>query len=109
MKEIEYKVKSEGFSGSIILNLPSYKEKLAILKELKIKVGADGASAAEQDGMELVEKLYAKLESMVKSVDLKYDEVEFKSLDDLGYYAEGQLVVSELQNLLTSGVSLGKG
>lgn len=107
MKQLEFIPKTEGFSGSIVLEIPSYKEKLAILKEVGVKVGKDGVDSGS-DPMELVGKLYAEMEKRVKSVNLKYGEVEFKSLDDLGYYAESQAVIQELQAILTGGMSLGK-
>lgn len=107
MKQLEFIPKTEGFTGSIVIDVPSYKEKLAILKEVGIKVSKDGVDNGS-DPMELVEKLYAKMEGLVKSVDLKYGEVEFKCLDDLGYYAESQAVIQELQAVLTGGMALGK-
>ena len=108
MKEMTYKVKADGWKGTVVINMPSYKEKLAILKEMKIKVGANGAEAVD-DPMEFAERLFEKAESMVKSVDLSFGGEKFKDLDSLGYYAEGQAVLNELQGILTQGISLGKG
>ena len=109
MKELKYEVKAKGWSGHVMIDMPSYKEKLAILKEVNIKVGAGGAVASDDNAMEMVEKLYAKMEKLVKAVDLVHEGgTEVKSLDDLGYYAEGQEVIQEIQGVLTQGISLGK-
>lgn len=108
MKQFIYKVKEKGFSGEIVLDVPSYKEKLAIIKSLNMKVSKDGIEEASVDPMEMAEKLFETMEKYVKKVDLEYAGEKFSSVDELGYYEVGQKVIQEIQHVLTNGMALGK-
>lgn len=107
MKEITYVPKTEGFSGEILLNVPSYKERMALLKGLGVKMGPDGATSMD-DQLEMAEKMLAKFSTLVLKVDLKYEDQVFTDIEELSYYKEGQDVIQELQGVLTNGLTLGK-
>lgn len=105
MKEIEYKPTVPGFEGYIKLKLMNYKERMALMSQMGIKVGVNGI---ESDTLDLLEKLSAKASEFVTEVKLKYGDAEFTTLEDLSYYAEGNEVLQELMRLMMTGMSLGK-
>lgn len=107
MKQIDYVPKAKGFSGTITLNVPSYKERMSLLKGIGMKLGPEGVTASD-DQLEMAEKMLEKFSTLVLKVDLKYGDQEFSDLEELSYYKEGQEVINELQNVLTTGLSLGK-
>ena len=105
MKSFDYKPKAEGWSGTIKIKVPNYKERLSIVKELNLGAIAD-ASASEQ--IDLTEKLLDKVMLHVESVDLKFGKQSFSSFEDLQYCKEGSDLINEVGSVLMTGISLGK-
>jgi len=104
-KEIAYKPQNQGWSGSVTLKVPTYKDRLKMAQQLGIS--KDLMNDPDKQ-MALADTLFSKVEEHVSKVDLKWGDEEFKSLEELGYFEEGTEVVNELAACLCQGISLGK-
>lgn len=105
MKSFDYKPKAEGWSGTIKLKVPNYKERLAIVKEMNLGSIAE-ANVSEQ--LDLTEKLLDRVQLHVEAVDLKFGKQAFTSFEDLQYCKEGSDLINEVGSVLMQGISLGK-
>jgi len=111
MKAYEYKpgtIKSlEGeevqspFKGSVEIQVPTYKERLEILKGLDIKKDEIDISQGH--------KMIALVEKHVSKVDLKAGKESYKSVEDLGYCREGTELINHIGSIVVSGIPLGNG
>jgi len=114
MKVIDFIPKQVGgekyFEGVIKIKLPSYKERLELIKSLKLGVDSSGDVNSHSERFDSAIELLTIVESHVISVDLVQlsDESVINSLDDLGYSQEGSQVINDLGNMLVGGVKLGK-
>lgn len=111
MREIDWKLSKENdFSGVIRLAVPKYKARLELVKDLGIKYTDDGKADLGQS-MDSAIKLFDMVEKHVKKVAIvhKKTKIEIKSLEDLEYHPEGQVIINELSGLLINGVPLGNG
>lgn len=107
MKEFKYQPTTEGFTGVVTLKMLTFKERISAAQELGIGVTKDG-SVDVQDGLGVALKMLDKLKEQVVTVDVKYGENAFKSLDDLEYFSEGNELIQELGKVMMNGMSLGK-
>lgn len=109
MKVVEHKVSNEHFEGSVSISVPSYSERLRLMKSLNFKVAEDGKVEANEDTLEKIACSVDKLSEHVKSVSIKVKSSgeSINSLDDLGVYQEGAQVLSDLTVYLTRGLTLG--
>lgn len=107
MKLIEHKVDNEFFEGTVKLTVPSYVERLRIMKELNFKV-VDGKVESNEDTLEKLAMSVEKLEKFIKEVLIKVKSTGeiLTSVDDLGAFQEGAVVISELTAYLSRGVAL---
>lgn len=108
MKIIQHKVDTEFFEGTVEIDVPSYVERLRIMKELNFKI-VDGKVETNEDTLEKMAKQVEKLATAVKSVNLKLKKSgeEIKTIDELGFYSEGAAVIMGLSGYITSGFTLG--
>lgn len=109
MKVITHKVDNEFFEGSVEMSIPSFSERMKILKEINYK-SESGQVDASSDNLDKFSKSVEKVKELVGSVNIKIKSSgeEIKTLDDLSYYNEGTAVLVELTGLMQSGISLGK-
>lgn len=107
MKLFEY-IPKKHFEGSIVLKVPQYKERLKLLKECNFKLSKDGEVANNNEQFDSIEKLTDITEKHIEKVNLTHNGQEIKSVEDLGYYAEGVELINEVGGLILNGFSLGK-
>lgn len=88
------------FSGTVKVEIPTYKERLAIIKEM-------GVDKAEDAGIDSALGLINLVEKRVVSVNLKIGKESITSLDELSYYKEGSDIINDLGKVMISGISLG--
>ena len=101
MKTFDYKPQNESFEGIVKVDLPTYKERIDLVKQIGTDITEANAINKAGDILKLVEK-------HVVSVDLTHaNGAKFKSLDDLGYYKEGSEIVNELGMVVLNGIPLG--
>lgn len=111
MKEFTLVPTTDGFTGNMVISVPTYSAKLSLLKELGLKVSQDGTvnmQGIEEKGLlSVMEVAIAKVMPMIKSVDLKFGEAVV-SKEDLEYYEECMPLMMEVFMILVKGLSLGK-
>lgn len=92
--------KENPYKGEIVLNLPSYKERLLEAKTLNI--GEDKKASPIDDGIKLIEFV----EKHIVSVDLLYKKTDEKitTIEDLGYYKDGAELINTIGRTLMSGI-----
>lgn len=109
MKLYKFVPKTSGFSGHLMISVPTFLERLDMLKQLGVEIGADGEAVSNTKlDLDLFRNLFAKVIDIVKEVDLKYEDTEIKTVDELQVYAECMPVVMELVEVIKSGLTLGK-
>lgn len=109
MKTIEFsptKIEMHGedvdnpFEGKLVIDLPTYKERIAAVQ----KIGLSD-SAVENAG-KIIDLVYL----YCKGVQLthKDSQSKFENLDDLSYSEEGSALINAAGRLILNGVQLGK-
>lgn len=108
MKEYTHEIKTEGLRGWVKVNVPSFRERLAMLKELGINVSGDGASFG--DVGDLGVKALDKVNELLVDMEVFAGEVKFtkENLGEFEYYTAFNEFLAEMQGLLFNGISLGK-
>jgi hypothetical protein len=101
MKTMAHEVKAEGWSGTVTLKVPNYKERLLIIKEM-------GIAKPDADQVDSAIKMIEKVKEHVVELKLSYFDQEFSSLEDLEYIKAGQDVFNEIGQVLMHGIDLGK-
>lgn len=98
------------FEGEIKLDLPSYKERIQMVKALNFKTENNKAEVGDNNIDEAL-KVLDLVEKHVKAVDLvrSADGLEFKSLEDLGYDSDGSELINEIGRVILGGTRLGNG
>lgn len=92
----------------ITLKVPQYRERLKLLKECNFQVSNEGELNAGQGQFDSLEKLVEITEKHIEKVDLKFEDQEIKSIEELGYYTEGTELLNEVGGLILNGFTLGK-
>ena len=100
MKTYEYVPTHDRFKGKIELEIPTYKERLALVKEVGIM--------DEKTAMDNLDKMFEVVEKRVKKVEIELDTQKINSLDELSYYQQGALIINELGQILIQGIPLGE-
>lgn len=109
MREFDYCPKTEPFKGSVVLKVPSYKERIKLAQEMGVaNMKVSGEAMDLGTSLELAGKLIDKMDDFIVSVDLKVGKQKFTSLEDLQYYSESQALVSELSGVVMKGITLGE-
>ena len=91
-----------GFEGSVEIEMPTYPERIKLIKEHGLhKVSDDNAIDQAEKMLDIVAK-------RVKSVTLFFGGEAIDNLDELGMSAEGAAVINDIGKTLISGYRLGK-
>lgn len=100
--------KFEGVEGKIIVSVPLYRQRLQYVKDLGLKVDAEGSvTTSESDGIDTLLKMLPMIEKHVIEVDIKKGNITAKSLNDLESYAEFDGLVSGLIDGVMNAGKLG--
>lgn len=103
MLEYKMEIKSvEGMRGHVTLAVPSMKERLKLLKESGLTGKAEDAS------LDTLIDMMDNVSVFVKSIDLKYEQYEFKDIESLGYYDFGMAAYNEIAGVILNGIPAGK-
>lgn len=97
MKEYLFKPDSEHVKGEILIKVPSFSERLKIAKEAGIKSG-------EEPDLDKIADMYDSMGKYVLKVDCKVDGEKVTSLDELGMYQEGVVILTEAISILAGGI-----
>lgn len=104
--EIKVNVDKNGFKGWAVVDVRPFVERAQMLKELDLVVAEGEAKPSEQ--MDKIIKIQELTKKHVVKLELEFDGIKFKSIDELECYVEGQEVVTELSGYVLNGVRLSK-
>lgn len=93
--------------GHIVLNVPKYKERMELIKSLKLKV-TDGTIEMGDEQFDSFDKILEIVKKRITKIELKYGDMKFKTLEDLEHYEVFTHITSELWGLIGNGIKLGK-
>lgn len=99
------------FEGEIVIDFPNKKDRLALTKELNVKLDNNGEVSLEGDEMlVLYEKLGGILETRVDSVCLIHLATgeKIESLEELEFWSDGMEIVNQITGMITRGPRLGE-
>lgn len=96
------------FKGHILIQVPKYKERMKLIKELNMNLDAKGEIALSSDNFETASKMYDIADKYVKSLSVKRGKEEFNSIEELEYDQEGSNLILEAANVVLSGIRMGK-
>ena len=83
------------FEGEIEIEIPTYKERLNLVKDS----GFDTEKPGIEDGLKMLELV----EKRVRSVNCCIEDQPVTSLDDIGYYQVGSLVINAIGRYIMGG------
>lgn len=90
------------FKGYVEIQIPTYKERLDIVKGLDF-------DDKKQNGADAGKKVIDLVIKHVKSVSLQYGEEKITDLDELSYYKEGTELINGISAIIIQGIPLGNG
>lgn len=102
-KQFEYRPKHEDFTGTVVIEVPNYKERMELARDFDFDE-KDYQKAIDMNVkvIELVDKHLIRM-----SIKHKKTKKEFNSFEDLQYFSEGTELLKEFQSLIFNGPSLG--
>ena len=106
MRTIEFTPSKEGWTGTVSLEMPSYLERIKLLKELNLK-GSGKEVEISDETWDMAAKMVEISQKYTNGVELSFNGKEFRSLEDLEYYKEGVEVINEIAQTVINGVRLG--
>ena len=100
--EIDGKTMPTCFSGFVKVQIPTYKERIALIKQ---------QGFAEKDGIDAGAELIEIVDKYVEEVELKHDATGtiYECVEDLGYSREGAALINEIGKTILQGMPLGNG
>lgn len=99
MREIDFNLKEhKGITGKLILTIPTYRQRLKMIKECNFKMNEKGEVNVGLETLDTLVKLLDLTKPHFKKVDLKCDDVCVKSFDEMES-------APEFDNLLTAAAS----
>jgi hypothetical protein len=109
MRQISFDLsKYENISGTLILSVPTYRERLKMIKECNFKVSEEGNVNINSDTIDSLIKLLDVTEPFFKKIDLKCHDIKAKTFEDLETYSEFDALLSEAATSILNAGKLGK-
>lgn len=99
------------FSGQVILNVPSYEERMEIMLEADmLSVSQDEAGVDKAKSLKMMMEMVKASYRFYKKVDIthKPSKTKFDSLDDLRYSPKGAAILNDVATYLLNADGLGK-
>jgi hypothetical protein len=95
-------INENGFKGFAEINIPSFVERMKIVKDSEIK---DGVKLEE---IEKVVYLVDMTKKQTSKIELKHDSgLDIKKIDELELYQEGLGIIYKISGTILNGISLG--
>jgi hypothetical protein len=92
-------------SGVIEIEVPTYKERLTLIKTLGFNDETKKDKSFDSC-LELVDIVEKRVKSVNVSIEKSADKIT--NLEDLGYYKEGAEIINDIGRLIISGFGVGK-
>lgn len=94
------------FSGHVVIDVPTYKERISLVKAMEFKANEKG-ELVENDSFSKAEFLVGLAEKHLKKIDVKNKEgVKFTSFEDLNYEKDGADLINRIGAMVLEGVKL---
>lgn len=91
-----------GIEGYLIIGVPKMRERIEISKTMQQYAGD------ETKVIELAEYVSSEAPKHIKGADIKFQNVEIKSAEDIEYYEFGALIINLAWPVLIGGIPKGK-
>jgi len=93
--------------GHLIVKLPTYKERIELIKSIKYKLDGDGKIAYNEETLISSADLLDKASAFIDKVEVVNDlGFKFTSVDDLSCDPDGIKLLTQISNLLMKGIKL---
>lgn len=105
----EETVRPNPFEGTVTVEVPKYRHRLALIKELNLKFGSDGKVDSSVDQIDMAVKMADLAEKHAKSIDLTHKPTgeKVKTFEELEYSRDGAQMINEIAGIVVGGASLG--
>jgi len=100
--------KHEGITGKLILTIPTYRQRLKIIKECNFKINEQGDVNVGTETLESMVKLIDLAEPHFKKIDLKFGEIHVKNFEQMESYTEFDTLITEAATAVLNAGKLGK-
>lgn len=112
MKKLNYVPSEIGFSGSIILNVPLYEDRLDMLDELNLIEDEEGKyTVSKQSSIKMFAKMLRAARKFYETVDLKYEldgvQESYQSYEDLSSDPKCMKILQDVANKILSAGAVG--
>lgn len=109
MREFNYDLsKHEGITGKLTLVIPTYRQRLTMIKECNFKINKTGEVNIDPNTIDSIVKLLDVSKEYFKKIDLKCGEVHVKNFEMMESYPEfDELLIQAASSILNAG-KLGK-
>ena len=105
MRQYTLEPKTKGVSGRVVINLPTYAERLKFAKE----AGVSGDDLSGDPGLGIMIGMLEKIHPFIEKIDLDVDGEKIDTFEELEMYQKGTLVINEIIAVVTGGIpSKGK-
>ena len=111
MRYIDYDVKryeEYGITGTLTLRVPTYRERLRIMKECNLTINENGVVKKNSDMVDNVISLLDSTQPFFEKIDLKCGNIEVKTYEEMESYSEFDLLISDASAYLLNVGKLGK-
>ena len=98
----------DGVSGKLELAIPTYRERLKMIKECNFKLDSEGQVTVGVDSIDSMVKMLEVCIPYFKKVDVKHGEkIHAKSFEDLEQYSEFDGLLSDAASSVMNAGRLG--
>jgi hypothetical protein len=89
------------FDGCIEVEIPTYRERLDLVKSMNI----DPKNANIDHAVGLIVEVEKRIKSV--NLNLKNTNEKITTFEELGYYQQGSAIINEIGRFIISGIPLG--
>jgi hypothetical protein len=108
-------VNEETLKGKIIIKVPSYTERMDLVKSLNLRIGLNGDVDLKNDAEAIssAKEIFIHADKFVVAVDVVAEGNGFSgkisTLEELGMFEEGAKIITEkVAAIIYNGIKLGK-
>jgi len=96
------------YTGTVEIEVPNYKGRLLLIKDMKIKYGADGKIDMSSDPIDQAIKMVELAEKHTVKLELKHRSGQvIVDMDGLQYSRDGSAMMNEIAATVLGGATVG--
>lgn len=109
MREFKFDLsKHKKIKGELVLGIPSYRQRLMMIKECSFKMSDKGEVEVGAETIDSIVKLLDISKPYFKKVELECGDIKVKSFDEMEEYAEFDTLLTEASSSILNAGRLGK-